>query len=67
MYLNSCKYINENMQNEMYFYDYYKEFEYNHDYVNMMKYSYIYISMYAKYNYMYLCKSILFMNKFIIL
>ena len=30
-----------------------------HDYVKLMKYSYIYIIMYTKYNYMYMCESIL--------
>ena len=47
------------MENEKYFYDHYNEFEYNHHYVKMMKHSYIYTSMYAKYNYMYMCESIL--------
>ena len=45
------------MQSEMDFYGHYKNFEYKHDYVKLMKYSYIYISMYTKYNYMYMCKS----------
>ena len=48
------------MQNEMDFYDHYNEFEYNHDFVISLKYKYIYISMYTKYNYMYMCKSISF-------
>ena len=47
------------MQNEMNFYDYCNEFEYNHDYVKLMKHTYIYISMYTKYNYMYMSGSIL--------
>ena len=29
----SCKYINENMQNEKYFYDHYNEFVYNQDFL----------------------------------
>ena len=45
------------MQKEKYFYSYYNEFEYKHDYVKLMNYSYIFISMYTKYNYTYMCKS----------
>ena len=41
----------------MCFYGHCKMFENNHDYVKLIKYSYIYISMYAKYNYTYMCKS----------
>ena len=47
------------MQNEMNFYGHCKKFEYNHDYVKLMKYTYLYRSMYIKYNYMYMCESML--------
>ena len=46
------------MQNEMDFYGHNNEFEYNNDFVILLKYKYIYISLYTKYNYTYLCKSI---------
>ena len=51
-----------NKKIEKYFYDYYNEFEYNQIQIKsynckLMKYSYIYISIYTKYNYTYMCKS----------
>ena len=56
--MNSCNYTIVGMQNEKSFYDHYKKFEYNHDFVISLKYKYIYISMYTKYNYTYMCKSV---------
>ena len=43
----------DDMQNEMDFYDYYNEFEYDLEYIKLVKYSFIYISMYIKYNYFF--------------
>ena len=47
----------EDMQNEKYFFYHCNMFDNNHD--DTLLYKYIYISMYTKYNYMYMCESIL--------
>ena len=39
-YLDYYMNTSGDMQNEKYFYDHYKKFEYNHDYVKLMKHCY---------------------------